>query len=73
MDRRVTVMCLPALAIIPSVVMMLVFPASAQSNSDYWIQSNGSAGVLNQSELNRPITSPDPASPKAGFYNVDQS
>jgi len=70
MDQRVTVMCLPALAIIPSLVMMLVFPASAQSNSDYWIQSIGSAGVLNQSELNRPLTSPDPASPKAGFYNV---
>ena len=70
MDRRVTVMCLPALAIIPSVVMMLVFPASAQSNSDYWIQSIGSAGVLDQSEFNRPITSPDPATPKAGFDNV---
>jgi lipoprotein-anchoring transpeptidase ErfK/SrfK len=68
MDQRVTAMCLPV-AIIPIVVMMLVFPASAQSNSDYWIQSIGSAGVLNQSELNRPLTSPDPAGPKAGFYN----
>ena len=44
MDQRVTVMCLldfrrhlPALAIVPIVAMMLVFPASAQSNSDYWI------------------------------------
>jgi hypothetical protein len=34
MDQRVTVMCLPALAIIPIVVMMLVFPASAQSDSE---------------------------------------
>jgi lipoprotein-anchoring transpeptidase ErfK/SrfK len=50
--------------------MMLVFPASAQSNSDYWIQSTGSAGVLDQSELNRPLTSPDPATPKAGFNIV---
>ena len=70
MDQRVTVMCLLAVAIIPIVVMMLVFPASAQGDSDYWIQSIGSAGVLNQSQLNRPLTSPDPASPKAGFNNV---
>ena len=77
MDQRVTVMCLlgfrrhlPALAIVPIVAMMLVFPASAQSNSDYWTQSTGSAGVLDQSELNRPLTSPDPATPKAGFNNV---
>jgi hypothetical protein len=77
MDQHVTVICLlgfrrhlPALAIVPIVAMMLVFPASAQSNSDYWIQSTGSAGVLDQSELNRPLTSPDPATPKAGFNNV---
>jgi len=77
MDQRVTVMCLlgfrrhlRALAIVPIVAMMLVFPASAQSNSDYWIQSTGSAGVLDQSELNRPLTSPDPVTPKAGFNNV---
>jgi lipoprotein-anchoring transpeptidase ErfK/SrfK len=72
MDQRVTGFRrhLPALAIVPIVAMMLVFPASAQSNSDYWIQSTGSAGVLDQSELNRPLTSPDPATPKAGFNNV---
>jgi lipoprotein-anchoring transpeptidase ErfK/SrfK len=72
MDQRVTGFRrhLPALAIVPIVAMMLVFPASAQSNSDYWIQSAGSAGVLDQSELNRPLTSPDPATPKAGFNNV---
>ena len=36
MDQRVTVMCLSALAIIPILVTILVFPASAQSDSDYW-------------------------------------
>jgi lipoprotein-anchoring transpeptidase ErfK/SrfK len=70
MDQRVTVMCLAALAIASVAVIMLVFPASAQSNSDYWTQSIGSAGVLNQSELNRSLTRPDPASPKAGFNSV---
>ena len=67
MDQRVTGFRrhLPALAIVPIVAMMLVFPASAQSNSDYWIQSTGSAGVLDQS-----LTSPDPATPKAGFNDV---
>jgi lipoprotein-anchoring transpeptidase ErfK/SrfK len=50
--------------------MMLVFPASAQSNSDYWSQNTSPAGVLDQSELNRPLTSPNPATPKAGSTNV---
>lgn len=66
MDQRVTVMCLPALAIVPILVMTLVFPASAQSNSDYWTQSTGSAGVLEQSELNRSLISSNPATAKAG-------
>ncbi len=77
MDQRATMMCLLAfrrhllaLAIVPVAVMMLVFPASAQSNSDYWSQSTGSAGVLDQSEFNRLLISPNPASQKAGSYNV---
>ena len=76
MDQRATVMCLlalrrhlPAMAIVPGLVMMLAFPASAQSNSDYWSQ-NTSPGVLDQSELNRPLTTPNPATPKARSNNV---
>ena len=77
MDQCVTVMCLlafrrhlSALAIAPVVGMMLVFPARAQSNSDYWIQNTSPAGVLDQSELNRPLTSPTPATPKASSNSV---
>ena len=76
-DQCVTVMCLlafrrhlSALAIAPVVGTMLVFPARAQSNSDYWIQNTSPAGVLDQSELNRPLTSPTPATPKASSNSV---
>jgi lipoprotein-anchoring transpeptidase ErfK/SrfK len=77
MDQRVTVMYLlafgrhlPALAIAPVMGMMLVFPASAQSDSDYWIKNTSPAGILDQWELNRPLTSPNPATPKASSNDV---
>jgi lipoprotein-anchoring transpeptidase ErfK/SrfK len=76
MDQCVQDMCLlgssslRGLAIVPFLAMMLVFPASAQTNSDFWTQSTGIAGARAQSELNRPPTSPNLATPKAGSNNI---
>jgi lipoprotein-anchoring transpeptidase ErfK/SrfK len=74
-DQRAPDMCMSAfrrhlrgLAMVPSLVVMLSFPVSAQTNSDSWIR--GSASARAQSELDRPLTSPNPEITKARPNNV---
>ena len=64
MDPRVQNMCrlasgrhLRSLVIVPSLLVMLAFPASAQTNSDPWIKRTDSASARNQLELNHSPTS----------------
>ena len=77
MNQRVQDMCLLAfrrhlgsLAIVPPLVAMLAFPVSAQTNSESWTQRTGHASAPAQSELNRPLTRANLATPKAGSNNV---
>src|SRR5271169_6063704 len=77
MDLRVQNMCrlasgrhLRSLVIVPSLLVMLVFPASAQTNSDPWIKRTGSASARDQLELNHSSTSPHLAKTKARSSHV---
>ena len=77
MDPRVQNMCrlasgrhLRSLVTVPSLLVMLVFPASAQTNSDPWIKRTGSASARDQLELNHSSTSPHLAKTKARSSHV---
>jgi lipoprotein-anchoring transpeptidase ErfK/SrfK len=77
MDLRVQNMCrlasgrhLRSLVIVPSLLVMLAFPASAQTNSDPWIKRTDSASARNQLELNHSPTSLHLAKTKARSSHV---
>ncbi len=77
MNRRVHNTCvlafrrhLRSLAIVPSLVVMLAFPVSAQTTSDSWIQRSGSGSARPQVVLKRSLTNPHLTTAKAGSYNV---
>jgi lipoprotein-anchoring transpeptidase ErfK/SrfK len=60
-----------SLVIVPLLVAIVAFPASAQSSSD--TNSSGTAGVRTQSELKGGPTSSNPAAPKTGSNTATPS
>jgi hypothetical protein len=77
MDLRVQNKCrlasgrhLRSLVIVPSLLVMPAFPASAQTNSDPWIKRTDSTSARNQLELNHSSTSLHLAKTKARSSHV---